>query len=253
MEQHYFQINDAGLNIRCKLCSNGPGEVNTFVVCGHGFGGHKDNRAAERFAKHVLDKNHGAAVLTYNWPCHGDDVRKTLRLSDCDAYLSAVLAWVRSRYPSAALFGYATSFGGYLFLKYISEHGDPFLKTALRCPAVPMYEVITSSIMTGDDLERIKKGRPVSVGFDRKVTIDRTFLDELREADIAKRDFLPYADELFILHGTKDEVVPFDAVKAFAEDNVIDFEPVENADHRFQSPEKMDLAIQKICAFFGLR
>ena len=60
-------------------------------------------------------------------------------------------------------------------------------------------------------------------------------------------------DELFILHGTKDEVVSFDAVKAFAEDNVIEFEPIENADHRFQSPEKMDLAIAKICAFFGLR
>ena len=252
MQQHYFNINDAGLNIRAKLYSEGPGEVKTLVVCGHGFGGHKDNRAAERFAKHVLDKNHGVAVLTYNWPCHGDDVRKTLRLSDCDAYLSAVLAWARARYPDAKLFGYATSFGGYLFLKYISEHGDPFLKTALRCPAVPMYDVITSSIMTGDDLERVRKGKPVSVGFDRKVTIDRTFLDELHEADIAKRDFLPYADELFILHGTKDEVVPFDAVKAFAEDNLIEFLPVEGADHRFQNPVHMSLATKAVLQLFAL-
>ena len=252
MDQHYFNINDAGLNIRAKLCSEGPGAVKTLVVCGHGFGGHKDNRAAERFAKHVLDKNHGVAVMTYNWPCHGDDVRKTLRLNDCDAYLSAVLAWARARYPGAKLFGYATSFGGYLFLKYVSEHGDPFLKAALRCPAVPMYDVITASIMTDDDRERIRKGKPVSVGFDRKVTIDRVFLDEIREADIAEYGFLPYADELFILHGTKDEVVPFDKVKAFAETNVIDFLPVESADHRFLSPEKMDLAIARICAFFGL-
>ena len=253
MEQHYFNINDAGLNIRCKLYSEGPGEVHTLVICGHGFGGHKDNRAAERFAKHVIDKNHGVAALTFNWPCHGDDVRKTLRLFDCDAYLSAVLAWARSRYPSAALFGYATSFGGDLFLEYISEHGDPFEKTALRCPAVPMYSVMTSSIMTADDLERIRKGKPALVGFDRKVALDRVFLDEIREADVATRDYLPYADELLILHGTKDEIVPFDTVKAFADDNVIDFEPVENADHRFQSPEKMDFAIAKICAFFGLR
>ena len=253
MEQHYFNINDAGLNIRAKLCSEGAGDVKTLVVCGHGFGGHKDNRAAERFAKHVIDKNRGVAVLTFNWPCHGDDVRKTLRLNDCDAYLAAVLAWAKARYPGARLFGYATSFGGYLFLKYLSEHGNPFEKLALRCPAVPMYGVMTSSIMTADDLERIRKGKPVPVGFDRKVSLDRVFLDEIRETDIAGRDFLPFADELFILHGTKDEVVPFDAVKAFAEENVIEFEPVENADHRFQSPEKMDFAIQKICAFFGLR
>ena len=116
-----------------------------------------------------------------------------------------------------------------------------------------MYDVMTSGIMTESDLERIKKGKPVSVGFDRKVAIDRTFLDEIRDADIAKRDYLPYADDLFILHGTKDEIVPFDAVKAFAEENVIDFEPVENADHRFQSPEKMDFVIAKICAFFELK
>lgn len=253
MEQQYFQINDAGLNIRAKLYTEGRDYVHTLVICGHGFGGHKDNRAAERFAKHVTDKNHGVAALTFNWPCHGDDVRKLLRLNDCDAYLSAVLAWARSRYPSAALFGYATSFGGYLFLKYISEHGDPFEKAALRCPAVPMYSVMTSSIMTADDLERIRKGKPALVGFDRKVALDRVFLDEIREADVATRDYLPYADELLILHGTKDEIVPFDTVKAFADDNVIDFEPVENADHRFQSPEKMDFAIAKICAFFGLR
>ena len=253
MQQHYFNINDAGLNIRCKLYSEGKDEVRTLVICGHGFGGHKDNRAAERFSKHVLDKNHGAIVLTFNWPCHGDDVRKTLRLFDCDAYLSAVLSWIRSRYPDAALFGYATSFGGYLFLKYVSEHGNPFRKLALRCPAVTMYDVMTSGIMTESDLERIKKGKPVSVGFDRKVEIDKVFLDSIRDADITQRDFLPYADELCILQGTKDEIVPFDAVKAFAEENVIDFEPVENADHRFQSPEKMDFVIAKICAFFELK
>ena len=251
--EKYFNINDSGFSIRCKLYAKDQGSVQTVVLCGHGFGGHKDNRAAERFSKHVLDKNHGAIVLTFNWPCHGDDVRKTLRLSDCDAYLSAVLSWIRSRYPDAALFGYATSFGGYLFLKYVSEHGDPFRKLALRCPAVTMYDVMTSGIMTESDLERIKKGKPVSVGFDRKVEIDKVFLDSIRDADITQRDFLPYADELCILQGTKDEIVPFDAVKAFAEENVIDFEPVENADHRFQSPEKMDFVIAKICAFFELK
>ena len=251
--EKYFNINASGFSIRCKLYAKDPNDVNTIVLCGHGFAGHKDNRAAERFAKHLLDKNRAAAVMTFDWPCHGTDVRKTLRLADCDAYLSSVLSWIGSRYPSAALFGYATSFGGYLFLKYISEHGDPFKKVALRCPAVVMYDVITRVNMQPGDLERIGKGKPVSVGFDRKIEIDMPFLDSLREADITQCDFLPYADDLMILHGTKDEIVPFDAVKAFAENNVIEFEPVENADHRFQSPEKMDRAIALICAFFGMK
>ena len=251
--EKYFNINDSGFSIRCKLYIKDPNDVRTVVLCGHGFGSDKDNKSAARLAKHLLDKNHGVAVLTFNWPCHGDDARKTLRLSDCDAYLSAVLSWIRSRYPGAALLGHATSFGAYLFLKYLSEHGDPFQKLALRCPAVVLYDVFVNAIMTEADLERIKKGKPVPVGFDRKVEIDKAFLDSVKEADLRQRDFLPYADELFIVHGTKDEIVPFDAVKAFAEDNVIEFVPVENADHRFQSPEKMDFAIAQICAFFGLK
>ena len=251
--EKYFNINDSGFSIRCKLYAKDPNDVKTLVLCGHGFGSDKDNKSAARLAKHLLDKNRGTAVLTFNWPCHGDDARKTLRLSDCDAYLSAVLSWIKARYPDAVLFGYATSFGAYLFLKYLSEHGDPFRKIALRCPAVVLYDVFTKAIMTETDLERIRKGKPVPVGFDRKVEIDKAFLDSVKEADLRQRDFLPYADELFIVHGTKDEIVPFDAVKAFAEDNVIEFEPVENADHRFQSPEKMDFAIAQICAFFGLK
>ncbi len=253
MEQRYFNINDAGMSIRCKLYRKDSNDVKTVVLCGHGFGGHKDNRAAERFSKHVLDKNHGVAVMTFNWPCHGDDARKTLRLEECDVYLGAILKWLNARWPDAAVFAYATSFGGYLFLKYISEHGNPFRKVALRCPAVVLYEVLTDAIMTEADLERIGKGKPALVGFDRKVEIDRTFLDSVRETDLMQRDFIPYADDLLILHGTKDEIVPFDAVRTFAENNVIEFEPIENADHRFQSQEKMDLAIAKICAFFGLK
>ena len=38
-----------------------------------------------------------------------------------------------------------------------------------------------------------------------------------------------------------------------AENNVIEFTPVENADHRFQSPEKMDFVIAELFAFFGLK
>ena len=89
--------------------------------------------------------------------------------------------------------------------------------------------------------------------FDRKIEIDKVFLDSLQEADITKRNYLEQADHLLILQGTKDEIVPFEAVKAFAEDNVIEFEPIEGADHRFMNQEKMDLAISLIITFLGLK
>jgi hypothetical protein len=129
----------------------------------------------------------------------------------------------------------------------------PFVKMAFRCPAVNMYEVIQNAIMTDDNRKLINKGKSALVGFDRKIEIDKVFLDSLQEADITKRNYLEQADHLLILQGTKDEIVPFEAVKAFAEDNVIEFEPIEGADHRFMEQKKMDMAISRIIAFFGLK
>lgn len=249
----YFTVNAEGCSIRCKLYSDERDGVQKVILFGHGFGGHKDNKAAERFALRVLEKNRGVAIVTFDWPCHGDDVRKTLRLEDCDAYLRLVIDHLRERYASPELYAYATSFGGYLFLKYISEHGSPFVKTALRCPAVNMHELLTTVIMKEDELERVRRGKPALVGFDRKVAVDRVFLDSLKQADLTQRSFLDYADDLLILHGEKDELIPIAVVRAFAEDNVIEFEAVEGADHRFQNPASMEHANARILAFFGLR
>ncbi len=249
----YFTINADDCSIRCKLYSSDKGEVRKVILFGHGFGGHKDNKAAERFALRVLEKNKGVAIVTFDWPCHGDDVRKTLRLEDCDTYLRLVLSHIEERFASPEICAYATSFGGYLFLKYISEHGSPFVKTALRCPAVNMYELLTTVIMNEDERERVQKGKPVLVGFDRKVAVDTVLLESLRQADLTQRSFLEQADDLMILHGAKDELIPLSVVRAFAEENVIEFEAVEGADHRFQNPACIDYANARILAFFGLR
>ena len=249
----YFSINSEGCSIRCKLCADELAGARGVILSGHGFGGSKDSRSAGHFAERVLAKNKGVAVVCFDWPCHGDDVRKTLRLEDCETYLRLVLSHLADSFAPAPLYAYANSFGGYLFLKYISENGSPFVKTALRCPAVNMYDVLSSTIMSEDEWARIRKGKSACVGFDRKVEIDRVFLDSLREADITRRSFLDYADDMLILHGTEDEIVPFAAVRAFAEENVIEFEAVEGADHRFLSPKKMDAAVARILAFFGLR
>ena len=249
----YFNINENHYSIRCKLYSDDPHSADTLILFGHGFGGHKDNGAAEKFARHVLSKNHGAAVVTFNWPCHGDDVRKKLRLADCSAYLDILIEYLRAQFAPRELDAYATSFGAYLFLKYIAEKGDPFRRAAFRCPAVNMYDVLTVSIMKEDEREQLARGKTASVGFDRKIEIDPEFLAELKDADITKYDYLPFADELLILHGTADEIVPFDAARTFAEDNCIDFIPVEGADHRFRDARKMDLAVAKITEFLGLR
>ena len=248
----YFDINESGLSVRCKLYCSSVGAVKRAVIFGHGFGGHKDNRAAEKFAAKIISKHKDIGVVTFNWPCHGDDARKNLLLSECDTYLTLVIEYVKKWFGTDELYGYATSFGGYLFLKYIADHGNPFRKIALRCPSINMYATITNRILTEDDRDKIRKGKPVMAGFDRKVKIGRQFLDDLEASDISKIDYMDHADELLILHGTKDEVIPFDDSASFADKNVIELIAVPNADHRFTDPKTMDIAIHEIIEFYAL-
>ena len=156
----------------------------------------------------------------------------------------------RARFPEAALTAYATSFGGYLFLKYMAEHGNPFEKAAFRCPAVPMYQVLMDSIVDAGEARLLEKGKDVLVGFDRKIRIGPAFPESLRQADLNAFDFTAYGDDIIILHGTKDEMIPIDLVQDFAENNVIEFVPVEGANHPFQNPNHMALAIHQIIEFF---
>lgn len=251
MQERYFQINEEGHSIKCKLYCVSQKDVSRAVLYAHGFGGHKDNKAARRFAEFVLKKHRDAAVITYDAPCHGDDVKKKLRLEDCGAYIRLAAAYVRRQWHTDALYGYATSFGGYQFLKYISEQDNPFRKIALRCPAVNMYEALTETIIRPDEKRVLQKNKPAAVGFDRKIKITLLFLEELRKADITCRDFRPLAENILILHGTKDEVIPFETVKRFADANGIAFVPVKDADHRFIDPHKMDEAIKAVTQFYA--
>ena len=246
----YFEINAQGNNIRCKIYFTEKGAADKAVIFCTGFAGHKDNNAANKFAEKVLSKHRDVCVVVFNWPSHGDDVKKKITLGDCMTYLDLVIREVRETYGIATLYAYATSFGGYLLLKYISEHGSPFKKIALRCPAVSMYDVLTHTIIGPEELERIMKGKDVQVGFDRKILVTRAFMEELAANDIRERDYLDWAEDMLILHGTKDEVVPFEDSRKFADEQLIEFIPVEKADHRFQDPVLMSLANKYVMEFF---
>ena len=122
MTEKNFYINESGASIHCKLYCNDMKSVKQIVLYGHGFGGHKDNKAAEKFAKKATAKFKDFGVVTFNLPCHGDDVRKTLILNDCFEYIGIVLNYLKEKFETDEIFGYATSFGGYLFLKYIADN-----------------------------------------------------------------------------------------------------------------------------------
>ena len=251
MNNKYFSINREGYSIRCTLYYNELSAISQVVLCCHGFGGNKENKAALRLAQKVLHKRSDIGFLAFDWPCHGQDARKKLDLDDCDHYLTLVIDYAKNDLGAQTLFVFATSFGAYLNLKYISEHENPFCKIALRSAAVRMYEVLDDdNIMTPKERESLKKGKDILVGFSRKIRITKQFEDSLITADITKRSYAAFSDRIILIHGTKDEIVPIAPVREFAEGNSIPFFPIENADHRFVDSGKMEEATMEVVRFF---
>jgi alpha-beta hydrolase superfamily lysophospholipase len=248
----YFEVNGSGHNIRCKLYYNDLKKIRRCILFCHGFGSHKDGSSAEKFAQWLLTKHPSCALVTFNWPGHGDDVKRKLNLTDCQEYLALVSDFVSEKYAPEGLYCYGISFGGYLTLKYIAAHGSPFRRIALRCPAVNMYEAFSSVIIGPEEQALLEKGKDVAAGFDRKVLVGPAFLEDLRNHDIRKLDFLDFAEDILIIQGTNDEVVPFESVRQFAEDQLMEFLPVEKADHRFRHPGTMESAIKAMLEFFDL-
>ena len=246
----YFDINVRGYSIRCKLYCNDANAVKRAIVCCHGFASSKESASYETFAQRAVAKSKGTAVIVFDWPCHGEDARKNLVLDECETYLCSVVEYAEARFSTDELYAYGVSFGGYLLLKYLHGNGNPFCKVALRCPALDIHRALLDVIMTQDEVEKLASGKPVLVGFDRKVRISPEFMDDLAANDVLQYEFFDYADDIIVLHGTADEIVSFDVAKRFAEDNVIEFVPIAGADHRFHDPKKMDTAIARILDFF---
>ncbi len=246
----YVDINQPGYSIKCKLYCEQIREIKHVVVFLHGFGGHKDNKAAERFAETAMSKFKKMAVLCFDWPCHGSDVRKKLTLDDCSIYLNYVLQYIREELQVTDICAYGTSFGAYLTLKYIHEKGNPFRKIAFRNPAIAMYDALSDRIMTEENQNLLERGKEALIGFDRLVKVDQDFIDELRANDIREMEFYDFAEDILVIQGTKDEILSYEDVQQFCDENVIECILIDNADHRFQDLQKLKLAHSHMIQFY---
>lgn len=252
MKTKYITFQREKTNIRCKVYYQDDMVMNSMVIFGHGFAGHKDNKAAERLADKIISKNKGFGLITFDLPCHGEDVKKRLTLDDCVMYYDVVINDAKEVLGAQKLYLNATSFGGFITLKYISENGNPFEKIVLRSPAINMFGVVTNALVTDEVREKLSKKKEAEVGFDRKILINQQFLDDLENTKLLERDFMEFADDILVLHGTKDEIAPFEDSKKFSEENVIDFIPIEDADHRYKDLKKLEYANAQALTFYGM-
>jgi alpha-beta hydrolase superfamily lysophospholipase len=246
-----FDINVKGYSIRCRLMT--ASNAHTFdrvVIVTHGFGGNKDLANITHFAEKETAKYKEDAVIAFDWPCHGQDARKKLDIDECLFYLASVVDYAKTELGAKDLYIYSVSFGAYLTLRYIADFGDPFTRIALRSPGIRMYEYMKRNL-TPDDERQLERGKEASVGFERKMKVDQKTFDDLKAGDVTQHEYFDDADRMIIIHGTADDTVPIDHAASFAEDNVIEFIPVEGAEHTFRNPKHMDEAVHTIIEFFA--
>lgn len=246
-----FEINENGNNIRCKLYFNDLRTIKRVIVFTHGFGGNKDNASAGKIAERALSKYKDIALVTFNWPGHGDDVKKKITMDDCMSYYTSVIDYCKNQLHATKLYNSSVSFGGFMTLKYIREMGNPFEKIVLRSTAISMYDALTNRIMRNGDLEKLNKGKDVSAGFDKAIMIDKAFIDAIEEADPLKYEFIEWAEDIIMIHGGADDLIDIKAVEKFADDNIIELIMVEGADHRFHDPKKYDVVLKKSFEFYN--
>jgi pimeloyl-ACP methyl ester carboxylesterase len=252
MDKH-FDINEQGFSIRCKLItSKGDKSARAFdhvAIVTHGFGSSKETAGTASFGEHLTSKYKGWAVIAFDWPCHGMDARKKLSIAECLTYLTIVADYAKRELKAKDVFNYSTSLGGYLTLRYLIEVGNPFQRIALRCPAIRLYETMAARVPEADKV-KLRRGKEIQMGFARKLKVDQAFFEDLKAFSPLDHEYFDFADRMLILHGTADDTIPIEDARTFAENNVIEFVPVEGVNHPFQNPDHMALAIHKIIEFF---
>jgi hypothetical protein len=248
-----FDINKEGYSVRCRLFyEKDVHAVDKVVVATHGFGGFKDNKSLDKFAERLYTKLKGFGIIAFDFPCHGQDARKKLLLSECQIYLKLVIDYALEQLKAQALYNYSVSFGAFNTLKYIAEQGNPFTKIALRSTSVKLYNIMYESI-SDDDHKKLARGKEVLAGRDRKMKISEEFLESLKTTDeeILNFDYVDYAESMLMIHGVLDDMVPIQDARDFSLKNIIELVEIEKADHRFSNPPCMDQAIARIIDFFA--
>lgn len=245
--EKFLVIND--LHTCIYLPETSPTEV---VVGIHGFSGDKESSVLIELSKH-LNKN-GVALVTFDLPCHGkNDNSKILKLDACIDSLKSVFEFAKSYFKNIPISVFATSFGGYLLLNYLSKSDELFKKVILRAPAIYMAEVLKDVILPFNKYSVQNLSSPINLGFENPLFIDKNFLNDLQNNNLEKAKIT--INFLYVIQGRKDDIVNPEKNEKFfkthypANHKFIWF---ENADHRFKKPGELDRIIKETLEILDL-
>ncbi len=241
MKINRFEIQPDDHPIPCKEYLP-DGEVKLAVLGVHGFGGDKESSVLKALAMRLEPL--GGALVCFDFPCHGESGTpdNMLSVDICQRDLAAAADEIRKRFPNADKGIFATSFGGYITLFCLDRLKD--FSIVLRSPAVTMAESFLTILP--DRNAFFEKGSALC-GWERTMLLTTAFYDDLRAHTV------PLPDRpVLIIHGTKDDIVPFSAVSGMAEKSeFITLCPIDEADHRFKRRGHLESLLRVAVGWFS--
>lgn len=226
MKIEEFNIELEEYSIPCKLYTP-EGNIKRIVLGVHGFAGDKESSVLAALAERLSKKD--AALICFDFPGHGKSSApySCLRVENCIRSLLEVVKYVKNHFPESEYGIFATSFGGYITLVCSEKLKD--FRIVLRAPAITMANSFVSKIIPVSKEQFIRDGGAVC-GFERKIFVSTMFYEDLLKYQIR----IP-TEQILIIHGTEDDIIPYSAVEELANIHKnIKLISIEDADHRFK-------------------
>ena len=158
-------------------------DVKEILIGVHGFAGDKESSALTNVAE-ALSTNH-IGLIALDLPGHGaSEVNGDfLTIDNCLNDIKSVIEYAKKEYSGAKISMFATSFGAYLTLLYITKSGNDFNKVILRCPAIKMDQIFVDEIIN-EDMGTFNDRTFTTVGYERELKVNYAYFKELVENNI---------------------------------------------------------------------
>lgn len=234
-----------GYAIPCHITYQG--ETKVLIVC-HGFGSSKSSTMVQ-----ALEKNMpaiGIGVVSFDFPAHGESPVCDLHETWCIDDLETVEAYVREIAPQADLFYFASSFGAFTLLNYLSARPHAGTRAMLRSAAVAMGRLAESWADEKARAHMEEKGYFVpDYDYVREMRVTPVFLRELRDHDLF-RIYRPGETEVFMVHGGRDSVAAPEAAREFADRFGIRLLEIPEGEHDLMGPGQLEQVLAAAKDYF---
>lgn len=226
------------------------GDEKKVAIMIHGFSGSKSGPTGELLFD-TLPK-HGIGVVTFDLPQHGESPvgGDYLRVDNCINDIIAVEEYTKKRLPEAEIFYFASSYGAYITMIYMTRHEHAGTRAFFRSAAVNMPERFQD--FPEDEQKQFDElgYAMIDHGYDHPMKIVQGFVDDLQANNLFELYNPDNGTKTFMVHTDTDEIIDFSKAKAFSEKFSIPMVVIPGVDHSLSPQFAKDILMENCIKFF---